>query len=82
MILIVELEKHLFADHSKGNLSCMVSCPRSFVTTFSDSEDGEGESSHLGGVLAGEVLAVSAAQVLGLEANDGTLHSHLGDRYP
>ena len=60
MILIVELEKHLVADHSKGNLSCVVSCPRSFVTTFSDSEDGEGESSHLGGVLAGEVLAVMA----------------------
>ena len=83
MIVIVELEKHLFANHLKGNLSCVVSCAPSFVTTFSDFEAGEGESSPLGKVLAGEANAFMASF---LGARPGgkqyTLHNHLWNRYP
>lgn len=83
MIVIVDLEKHSFANHLKGNSSCVVSCPPCFVTTFSDFEAGEGESSPLGRVLAGEVLAIMA-RFLGarLGGKQCTLHNHLWNRYP
>lgn len=41
------VRRHLFANHLKGDLSCVVACPPSSVRTFSDFEIGGDESSPL-----------------------------------